>query len=246
MTFDRVNRLSVPEEIIANVKDKISRGELKPGDKLPSENRLAEMFGVGRGTIREAMKVMIYLGLIDRNNSRTTYISKNAMEKVLIRNVLDSFEGHRDALEMIEVRKIIEPEAAALAAERKEDHVIERLEEEYAIMAENKDNLDKFIEHDNQFHHCIFSGTGNRIIIDLMESIHNAIINSQSSVLQASKTIKPRSLHYHKDVLDAIKSGDSQKAREAMLNHILDVEKEMFVIFSEEKGKDKDLQFQEA
>ena len=129
MEFKRVTRLSVPEEIIENVKEKIVSGELKPGSQLPSETKLAEMFGVGRGTVREAMKVMFYLGLIDRNNSRNTFVTESAREKAIMRSFLDRFEGHRDAMEMIELRKIIDPEAAALAAERQEDQLIEKLEQ---------------------------------------------------------------------------------------------------------------------
>jgi len=236
MKFSRINRLSVPEEIIADIKQKIIDGELRPGDKLPSENKLATMFGVGRGTIREAIKVMIFLGIITRNNNRATYVSNTAVEKVLMRNVLESFSEHRDTLEMIEVRKIIEPEAAALAAERKEDHLIEKLEYEYQKMLNTKDDdVEAFIRHDNLFHECIFSGTGNRMIVDLMKSIHNAMQNSQASVIQSSSQIKPRSLKFHEAVLEAIKSGSREKAKELMLDHILDVEKEMFEIYKHEK-----------
>jgi GntR family transcriptional regulator, transcriptional repressor for pyruvate dehydrogenase complex len=235
MQFERVTRLSVPEEIIESVKEKIINGELLPGDKLPSENKLAEMFGVGRGTIREAMKVMIYLGLIVRNNSRTTFVAENAKEQVLLRNVFDKFEGHRDAFEMIEVRKIIEPEAAALAAERKQDQVIDNLKREYDAMAANIEDIDTFIVHDNSFHTSIFNGTGNRIIIDLMKNIHSAMQKSQSSVIHESSDIKPRSLNFHREIMEAIKTGDSKKARNIMRNHILDVEKEMFIIYKDEK-----------
>ena len=231
MEFERVTRLSVPEEIIENVKEKIVSGELQPGDQLPSETRLAEMFGVGRGTVREAMKVMFYLGLIDRNNSRNTFVTETAREKAILRNFLDRFEGHRDALEMIEVRKIIEPEAAALAAERQEDHIIEKLDEEYRAMSENIENLEHFIEHDSRFHQHIFSGTGNRIIIELMQHINLALKNEQSSVLRGSRTIKPKSLEFHHNLLEAIKAGDSKLSRKIMLNHILDIEEELYSMY---------------
>ncbi|HAK47546.1 MAG TPA: hypothetical protein DCO79_16695 [Spirochaeta sp.] len=231
MEFERVTRLSVPEEIIENVKEKIVSGELQPGDQLPSETKLAEMFGVGRGTIREAMKVMFYLGLIDRNNSRNTFVTETAREKAIMRSFLDRFEGYRDAMEMIEVRKIMEPEASALAAERQEDHIIEKLEKEYQTMRDNKDDLDIFIEADGRFHQHIFSGTGNRLIIELMQSIHLALKQEQSSVLHGSMTIKPKSLSFHKELLDGIKDGDSKRARKIMLEHILDIEKEMYSMY---------------
>ena len=231
MEFERVTRLSVPEEIIENVKEKIISGELQPGDQLPSETKLAEMFGVGRGTVREAMKVMFYLGLIDRNNSRNTFVTEAAREKAIMRSFLDRFEGHRDAMEMIEVRKIIEPEAAALAAERKEDHIIDKLEKEFEIMKNNEIDLDIFIDADGRFHQHIFSGTGNRLIIELMQSINLALKQEQSSVLHGSVTIQPKSLEFHRNLLNSIKDGDSVLARKIMLDHILDIEKEMYVMY---------------
>lgn len=234
MEFDRVTRLSVPEEIIESVKEKILNGDLNPGDRLPSESRLAEMFGVGRGTIREAMKVMIYLGLIRRTVNRTTFISDNARERVHLRSVLEKFQGHRDALEMIEVRKIIEPEAAALAAERCEKAMVEQLEQEYQLMDESAGNVESFAEHDNQFHTCIFNGTGNRLIMELMQSIHAAMESSQASVLSGSTQISPRSLRFHREILEAIKKGDTHTARKIMRSHILDVEKEMHLIYEKE------------
>lgn len=231
MEFERVTRLSVPEEIIENVKEKIVSGELKPGDQLPSEIKLAEMFGVGRGTVREAMKVMFYLGLIDRNNSRNTFITDSAREKAIMRSFLDRFEGHRDAMEMIELRKIIEPEAAALAAERQEDHIIEKLEQEFAVMKDSQDSLELFIDADGRFHQHIFTGTGNGLIIELMQSVNLALKQEQASVLHGSVTIKPKSLTFHEELLDVIKAGDSKRAREIMLNHILDIEKEMYTMY---------------
>ncbi|MDC7227663.1 MAG: FCD domain-containing protein [Spirochaetales bacterium] len=231
MEFERVTRLSVPEEIIENVKEKIISGELKPGDHLPAETKLAEMFGVGRGTVREAMKVMFYLGLIDRNNSRNTFITETAREKAIMRSFLDRFEGHRDAMEMIELRKILEPEAAAIAAERQEDHIIEKLEKEYKIMQENLDDLEKFIDADGRFHQHIFGGTGNSLIIELMQSVNMALKKEQSIVLHGSRTIKPKSLSFHKNLLNAIKTGDSKQSRKIMLEHILDIEAEMYDMY---------------
>ncbi len=230
MEFKRVSRLSVPEEIIESVKEKIISGELSPGDQLPSETKLAEMFGVGRGTVREAMKVMFYLGLIDRNSSRSTFINETAREKAIMRSFLDRFESHRDAMEMNELRKIVEPEAAALAAERREKHIIEKLEKEFRIMADNADNLETFIDADRRFHQHIFSGAGNRLVTELMQSINLALKQEHSSILHGSMTLRPNSLEFHRELLAAIKDRDSILARKVMLEHILDIEKEKYSV----------------
>jgi GntR family transcriptional repressor for pyruvate dehydrogenase complex len=236
MNFERLSRQSVPEEIIENVKEKIISGELKPGDQLPSETKLSEMFGVGRGTIREALKVMFYLGLIDRNSSRNTFVTENAREKAIMRDFFDQFEGQRDAFEMIEVRKIIEPAAAALAAARRDDDLVRKLEKEFDSMEHDSQNVEAFIDDDSRFHQLVFAGTGNNIIIELMQSIQSALKSEQATVLHESSLIRPRSLEFHKKLLKCIKDGDAEKARKVMLDHILDVETEMVEIAKTEKS----------
>ena len=233
MKFERMTRLSVPEEIIESIKEKIVSGELQSGDQLPPETKMAEMFGVGRGTMREAIKGMLYLGLIERNSSRIAVIAHSAREKAILRSFLDRFEGHRDAMEIVEMRKIVEPEAAAIAAERREDYVIEKLEEELAAMGSN-DDIETFINADKNYHHLIFSSTGNSLIGEFMERINEVLRREQGRMLRGSRTIKPKSMVFHRQIIDAIRDGDSKRARSVMLQHILDIEEEMYMMYKKQ------------
>ena len=99
-------------------------------------------------------------------------------------------------------------------------------------MINNENDLDTFIQADGRFHQHIFSGTGNRLVVELMQSINLALQQEQSSVLHGSMTIRPKSLEFHKELLDFIKAGDSKKARKVMLDHILDIEEEMYSMYN--------------
>lgn len=235
MKFKRMNRVSVSEEIIAHIKRLILSKELKPGDQLPSEEKMAVQMGVGRGTVREALKVLIHLGLIDRKNKRTC-VSELALERLTIKEISKKFKDYRDVMEMIEVRKIIEPEAAALATERANSDEIQRLEKQYQLMLDEQHDKEKFVDHDINFHLYILQSTGNSIIKEFMQSIQQLLKKNQSLVLNKSDTIGPRSLDFHRKILAAIMDGDRPRAKRHMLNHILDVEKEMYLILKKEEG----------
>ena len=227
-------RTTVTKEIIDHFRDSILRKELKGGERLPSEQTLAEMLGVGRGTIRESLQVLIHLGLLERHQ-RTTIVSPFALDRLMSRSVFDHFGQHKDAAEMIELRKIIEPQAAALAAERVTADAAERIEEQFRLMVENQGNIDLFIEHDNLYHVSILRASGNSLIREVIESIHASLRNSQSLILHSSAGILPRSIEFHERILAAIKNQNPGAARKHMLSHLRDIEREMLKIVTPEK-----------
>src|SRR5512138_1995926 len=91
--FKRMNRTTVFEAAVESIKRSIRAGELKPGDRLPSEGKMAAMLGVGRGTVREALQVLIHLGLLVRSN-KVTAVAANALDRLTTRSVFDSFREH--------------------------------------------------------------------------------------------------------------------------------------------------------
>ncbi len=234
MKFKRMNRVSVSEEIIEHIKELTIKKTLKPGDRLPTEEKMAAQMGVGRGTIREALKVLIYSGIIEREN-KSTFVSPNAMEKLYHKKVVENFKNHRDVMEMIEVRKILEPETAGLASERANAYVIQHIEEQYKKMIKAQDDVENFIKYDNRFHLQIVHASSNNLLIEIMSSIQKLMIKNQAVVLRGSKDIMPRSVAFHGKIFSAIKDRNKSLSRKHMLDHILDIEKEMHVIFNKEK-----------
>ncbi len=229
--FKKMTRTTVFDEAVESIKRSIRSGELKPGDRLPSEGKMAAMMGVGRGTVREALQVLIHLGLLARTN-KVTAVTPNALDRLTARSVFDDFREHHDMMEMIELRKILEPEAAALAAERITDEGVAQIERQYQLMLECRDDIERFTDHDNQFHAAIFQASGNSLITGIIQRIQEPMRRSQSLMLHASRLILPRSVGFHEQILSALKNRDRALARKSMLGHILDIEKELHTILA--------------
>jgi len=229
MIFKEVKQVSVTDKIIEQIKNLIINDTLKPGESLPSEEKMASQMGVGRGTLREALKVLIYLGFIERKN-KTTFVSPNVIKRLHPRDIIESFKKHRNIMEMIELRKIIEPEASAYAAVRANPKEVEEIEKAYRLMVEYENELELFINQDNIFHLAVVEATDNSVLLDIMKGIQKLMKQNQSLILKKSKKIKPRSLDFHRKIFSAIKDGNADLARKCMLNHIIDIEKEMYRI----------------
>jgi len=216
------------EEIVEYIKSEILSRHLKAGQRLPSEEVLAENMGVGRGTLREALKVLIHIGLVERRNNGT-FVSKG---KIKPKMMLDKF---RDISEMIEVRKVIEPALAGFTAKRASKETIQKLAEEVDKMKKGIKNIKEFTIHDSRFHDLIFEAAGNTILEEFIKSSHELLRKNQSFVLtERYKDIMPKSLDYHEKIYKAIKLGDEQLAFSYMYEHIADVESEFMKIIEKE------------
>jgi GntR family transcriptional repressor for pyruvate dehydrogenase complex len=236
MQYRKLVRTTVFDETVDYIKRAILNQELKAGERLPSESTMAAMMGVGRGTVREALQVLIHAGLLTRSN-KVTSVAPFAFDRLSVRKVFDAFPEHHDIMEVIELRKIIEPEAAALAAEKITAEGTKELERHYRLMEESRDDLELFSDHDNRYHITILQATGNSLVIDIIKSIQAPMRRSQSLLLQARRGILPRSLSYHEKILAALKNRDRALARKNMLYHILDIEKEIYAFLLAEQEK---------
>lgn len=235
MQFARIGRSSVTEEIIEYLKDQILQQNLKPGQQLPSEESLAGQLGVGRGTVREALRVLVYLGFIDRRN-KSTYVTSIATGTGLPGDFLERIHQHRDVMKVIEVRRIVEPEAAALAAERAEAEQVEEIGRFLQEMERQTGDLDAFATQDQAFHLAMFRAADNHILLELMKSIQQLMEKNQTLVLRRSPHILPRSLEFHRRLYAAIREGRDEEAHDIMKEHILDIEREMYQIIKGEAG----------
>lgn len=236
MEFGKIEREGVSEKIIGYVKEQIINGNLKPGDKLPSEDTLANQMGVGRGTIREALKVLSYTGFLEKRNNRT-YVSSKGTKGFDVADVTGAIHRFEGYMEIIEVRRVVEPELAGLAAVRSTPELIAKLAKCVSTMEACETDLEKFSRHDNEFHLIVAEASGNNLFLEIMKSIQTIMKDNLVKVIRSSK-IAPRSLDYHRKIFEAIKAGDSAKARRTTLSHILDVEKEMRILYNKEKHRE--------
>jgi GntR family transcriptional repressor for pyruvate dehydrogenase complex len=214
------------ERIVSQIEQRIETGELKVGDQLPSERELAEQFTVSRTAVREAVKALRQKGLVEIRLGRGTFITNGTTDT--IRNslgLLMKFGGKNGSMNLVEVREILEPEIAALAATRITDEYITAMREAVEIMDTALDNVDVFVEADLDFHLALAEGTQNPFIPILMDSIID-LLRVQRKRIGLTKGGLQRGQVHHKKILDAVTRRNPQDARQAMHDHLEQVRKD--------------------
>jgi GntR family transcriptional repressor for pyruvate dehydrogenase complex len=211
------------EQIVQQVEDSIHKGVLKPGDQLPPERELAQQFGVSRTAVREAVKALHEKGLVEAYPGRGTFITDGtsySMRQSLDRMVkVGQAEG---SAFLAEVRAILEPEIAALAATRADEEDLSSMREQVAVMDGACKDPDAFIEADLDFHLALAEAAANPIILSLIDSIVGLLREQRMGIFQVEGGPE-RGQHHHKKILKAIELRDPPGAREAMKAHLVQV-----------------------
>jgi GntR family transcriptional repressor for pyruvate dehydrogenase complex len=211
------------QRIVAQIEHRIVAGELKVGDQLPSERELAEQFGVSRIAVREAVKALRAKGLVEVMPGRGTFIT-NGTEGVLRHSfgLLMRFGSTDGSANLVEVREILEPELAALAATRITDEQLAALSEAVGIMDKALDDADVFVEADLDFHLALAQATQNPIIPILLDPIIDLLREHRKRIALVKGGLERGQFH-HKRILDALVRRDPQGARQAMHSHLQQV-----------------------
>ena len=213
------------ERVVQQIEQWILDGSMKPGDQLPGEHVLAQQFGVSRTAIREAAKTLREKGLIEPCSGRGTFIT-HGMSQVMRQSLdLVAKMGQLDgSAHLGEVRKILEPHIAALAATRVEEQHLRALHDAYQAMDDNLDNADGYIEADLDFHLALAQAAHNPLILSLLDSIVGLLREERMRLFQI-KGGPERSQRHHQRILEAVERRDPEAAREAMRAHLQDVRK---------------------
>ena len=223
------------EEIVDQIKQLILDGQIKPGDKLPSERHLVESFRVSRASIREALSALEMMGLLEVKTGEGAYIRQlqaDSMAASLTR-ALSMEKG--SVLELLEVRKMIEVQAAGYAADRITNVELDELESILNSMRMNLYKIGKIGERaDHSFHYNIAKATHNKITIRLMDTISDHLqhlIKASRSKLYEGKYTPEILYEEHVKILLALKRRDVNEAREQMIRHLEGVEEEILKEF---------------
>ena len=223
MDLAPIKSTRIYEEIVRQVKAMIAEGRLKAGDRLPPERDLAEKFVVSRTSVREALRALESLGLVEIRPGEGTFVRQVSIDS-LIEPLALLMVSQREAIgELFEARRLLEPSLAALAAERatpEEIQEMERiLEEQAKEIAAGRTGL----AQDAQFHTAIGAAAHNRAITRLAHAIMDLLTQSREESLNTPGR-PTRSHEDHRRVLAAIARRDAAAARKAMLDHIEAVE----------------------
>ena len=211
------------EQIVQQIEGAIAKGELSEGSQLPAERDLAKQFGVSRTAVREAIKALQEKGLVDAFPGRGTFVANGTSNS--LRRSLDRIVKSGDSdgwAYLVEVREILEPEIAALAAVRAEDQDLATMSDAVDVMDQAGRDSDAFIEADLDFHLALAEAAANPIVLSLIDSIVGLLREQRLRIFRIGGGPDRGQLH-HKLILDAIKRRDAQGARAAMQAHLSQV-----------------------
>ena len=201
----------------------IREGSLKPGDRLPSERVLAEQFQVSRSSVREAIRSLELQGLVISKRGSGTFINTDNLESMaaLIASTLSAGNG---ALKHIfEMRHILEPQIAALAAQRADQEQIHEMERILETQSEEIQYGRTGADADTAFHFSLAAATQNSALMKVVSAVEDILHRSRDQSFQEPGRPQ-RSLESHRNILKMVQSGDAEGARRAMEHHLTMVE----------------------
>jgi GntR family transcriptional repressor for pyruvate dehydrogenase complex len=225
-TFQPLDRRKVYEQVAEQLLAQIGARHLKSGDPLPSERELTETFSVGRSSIREALRMLESQGVISSVNGGAFVVADAANplnNSLQLMVALDSESGVHD---LFELRRIIDCEAAALAAVRRTPEQIAEMRLAIVAMEEALPAHDEaFVLADLRFHLAIAEATGNRLILYSMQAARGVVRRALEQVVNVPRSPESAVVE-HRAVLEAVTARNPDWARNAMRDHLERVERD--------------------
>jgi GntR family transcriptional repressor for pyruvate dehydrogenase complex len=196
-----------------------TRGDYKPGDRLPAEAELARQFHVGRGAVREALKALSVVGIVRVERGKGSFIRER--QEFLVRPIAMGFEPEVEPRSLVGARKLIEVEIAGLAAERATPDQIDFIESFLHRMEQTMDfeQNDEYLRADVDFHFAIATAAGNPILGQFLTLLRNLMREWILASLAQPEAPKEAVAH-HRKILGSIRAHDVAGARMAMETHI--------------------------
>lgn len=222
------------QDIVGQIQRLLADGRLKPGHQLPSERELSELFQVSRASVREALRALESMGFVEIRSGEGTYVASTV--ESFLSPLAFAIQEHRDSLrEIFEARKILEPEIAALAAERASPPEVRRLEVVLEEQARQIARGETGVEADSAFHSALARAAKNKVFLRLNDAMVQSLRETRERSLQTDGR-PARSLAGHRKILKAIRAGDPGKARKAMLEHLEAIERNLLRLRSKERN----------
>lgn len=225
MRVSRIRRTTASDEVFKALHDSILSGELKPGDRLPSQRELAERLDVSRSTLREAIHKLVALGLVAPKQGVGTIIVEDGDPLRYMRSLDDHFllDGV-SARDFLEARLVIETAVAKLAVKRAQEEQRCFLEEvlRHQERAAAQGDMEEFSRLDTEFHITLARASGNRVLVRLEETVLDLLRQFIRKVSDLPGAVED-ALRFHSKIARAVREGDAEKAEQIMASHLADV-----------------------
>jgi GntR family transcriptional regulator, transcriptional repressor for pyruvate dehydrogenase complex len=220
--FEIIRRNKVYEDVARQIERLILK-KLRPGDKLPSERELAETLAVSRSSIRDAIRSLELMGMVEPRQGAGTIVREVTPNSVA--NPLINALKRKEELmgELLDFRRIIEPPLAARAATHASLEDIAEMEEILNRQEQKQSEGESTIGEDSEFHYAIAMASGNSVVLKVLDILMDLLRDTRERSLQVEGRPQ-KSLAGHRRILAAIKRHDAESAKAAMRRHIEDVE----------------------
>ena len=233
MLYKQVEKRSVVQDVMEQIKDLIASGELKPGDKMPTETELAEMFGIGRSSVREAVKVFQHLGILESSPRTGTFVCdySNISTEALTWSFL---LGKNEIFELVTLREVIEQRCIEDLVD-KVHHAPKDVEDtlkdldgqlEKMRRALTANLIEDQIVADYEFHRAIIRSSGNEVFIGVYQTL-GAFIREEIEKTNADEATRNSAVLEHEGLLQAIKAGDTARALTVYREHLRNTRKQL-------------------
>ena len=228
--FKKIRARRMYMDIVEQIQQLIKEGKLKPGDKLPSERALAEKLGVSRPPLREALAALEILGVIETRGGKGNVI-KNSFDSISFRKRLRQLEKEESPFEILEARKAIEVQVAAIAAKKATKEDIEAIKKSLDKLRESEEDISQAMQADREFHINIAKAAHNSILFSTMTYLMEALKEKLWMKLKEKTWNRPghfqRNLKDHEVIFSAIEKRDSRVASARMYEHLENIEKDL-------------------
>ncbi|WP_206690370.1 FadR/GntR family transcriptional regulator [Quadrisphaera sp. INWT6] len=209
---------------IEKVRDLIRGGDLEPGQRLPAEAALSAQLGVSRSSLREAVRALATAGVLDVRRGDGTFVTALTPAQLFtgIGEAVDLM-GDESLLELMECRRLVEPQVTALAALRCQEADLEEVLRHLQLMEAATDEQD-LIAHDADFHAAIAAASRNTALAEILRGISGVTLRARVWRALTEADSSRHTIDEHRAIYDALRDGDAQLAQAAALLHVANVE----------------------
>lgn len=225
--LDEVKKQTLFDDIVLQIQQLIQSGKLKPGDQFPAERELSKQLNVSRNTLREVLKALKLLGVIETRQGNGTFINENLNAKL----ISTPFEfmavtETNDILDLLEAREAIETSAAGIAAQRATEQDIALIRKNMQLMKNNIDNVELCSKYDVEFHFSICKASQNTFLFDLLKAIQTPLLRAMKKTYGFKNSLM-RATVYHERIIESIIRKEPSEAIDSMREHLQEIKKDI-------------------
>jgi len=227
MLVEKAKKVTLYDDVMTQIQTLIQNGTWSPGDKLPPERELTLKLGVSRNTLRECLKALTLVGVLEARQGGGNYVSNDLSIQLLSSSLkFVSTRKMQEIIDLLEARRILEATTASLAAQNATPELIKELQENNDLLVKNVANPEVSMLYDIRFHMLIATASGNqflaKLIAGLQDSLRSVMLNTNTLV-----KLRPYTVNLHQQILTAIANHDAKTAERVMKKHLLKIEDEV-------------------